>query len=160
MSDLMPIRPGQVRPIERGDGRQSSASATMFSASTAASASAQDATGDGVTVTAPVPRQPTDNGSASGSRRSVDSTSTKPNTTATTSLIARCEHCGREFTPRRSNGRYCNPYCRRRAWLERNPDKAAELAVKDKARLKAYIIERGGVWIDEPARVEGCVDGA
>lgn len=63
----------------------------------------------------------------------------------------RCEYCGREFMPRRAGGRFCGASCRRRAWLDRNPEKAAELAVKDKARLKAYIIERGGVWIDRPS---------
>jgi hypothetical protein len=101
-------------PLRRRSGGESlsSVSGMTFNASIAASVSAQDATGDGVTVMPHVPRQPTDNGNASASASSVDLATTKPNTTLT-----RCEHCGREFVARRPWARYCNAYCRRRAWL-------------------------------------------
>jgi hypothetical protein len=59
-----------------------------------------------------------------------------------------CEQCGREFAARRPWARYCGAYCRRRAWLARNPDKAAVLAQRDKARLKVHIVGNGGEWVD------------
>lgn len=31
----------------------------------------------------------------------------------------RCVHCGREFSPRRSDGRYCSAVCGARAWRAR-----------------------------------------
>ena len=63
--------------------------------------------------------------------------------------VSRCEQCGREFTPRRPWGRFCNDYCRRLAWLGRNPERATELALSDKIRLRKHIIERGGEWKDK-----------
>ena len=73
----------------------------------------------------------------------VDSTGTEPNAT-----LKRCEQCGVEFTPKSRLARFCGPYCRRRAWLARNPKKAAELAERDRARLRAHVIALGGVWVE------------
>ena len=60
-----------------------------------------------------------------------------------------CEHCGRAFIARRPWARFCSAYCRRVAWLDRNPERAAELAERDKARLRARIIGNNGEWIEE-----------
>lgn len=60
--------------------------------------------------------------------------------------VSHCEHCGAEFTPRRSHARFCSPYCRRLAWLDRNPERAAVLAERDRQRLKEHIIASGGEW--------------
>ena len=58
-----------------------------------------------------------------------------------------CDHCGQSFTTKRpKQARYCSGNCRRKAWLERNPDKAAELAKSDKKRLQAHIIAKGRKW--------------
>ncbi len=71
-------------------------------------------------------------------------TKTQPNATPT-----RCEQCGVEFLPKTARGRFCSPYCRRRAWLARNPEKAAELAERDRARLRAHVLALGGVWVEQ-----------
>jgi hypothetical protein len=34
------------------------------------------------------------------------------------------------------------------AWLGRNPEKAAELAERDRVRLKAHIIGNDGEWVE------------
>ena len=60
-----------------------------------------------------------------------------------------CEHCGAAFVARRPWARFCSAYCRRVAWLDRNPERAAELAERDKARLRARIIGNNGEWIEE-----------
>jgi hypothetical protein len=124
-------------------------------APTVASALAQGATADGATAPRLAPNVPTGNGNAtesvpgSNAAVGVDSTSTKPNATLT-----RCEQCGAEFLSKTGRGRFCGPYCRRRAWLARNPERAAELAERDRARLRAHVIARGGVWV-ERAGVKG-----
>lgn len=59
-----------------------------------------------------------------------------------------CEHCRAEFTARRPWTRFCCANCRRTAWLERNPDKAAELARRDRARLRTHIVASGGTWVE------------
>lgn len=115
----------------------------------AASESAQGATDGGATVTRPVPNAPTGNGNASGSKlagNSVEFGTSRVNATPT-----HCEQCGRDFTPRRPWGRFCSSYCRRLAWLGRNPVKAAELAEHDRARLKAHIIGNDGEWVEREA---------
>ncbi len=71
-------------------------------------------------------------------------TKTQPNATLT-----QCEHCGRDFLPKTRRSRFCSPYCRRRAWLARNPEKAAELAERDRARLRAHVLALGGVWVEQ-----------
>ena len=142
-------------PMRRpgGDERPLSVSGMMSSASIAASVSAQGGTEPAVTVMPPVPNGPIGNGNASASGPSVDSASTKPNATLTPT-VTHCENCGDAFTPRRPHGRFCCAYCRRVAWLGRNPDKAAELAERDRQRLREHIIGGGGEW------VERCHDGA
>ena len=57
-----------------------------------------------------------------------------------------CEQCGAAFVARRPWGRFCSSYCRRLAWLDRNPERAAELAERDRARLRAHVIGNGGTW--------------
>ena len=74
-------------------------------------------------------------------------------TIKTKSILTQCEQCGRDFQPKTRRGRFCCAYCRRRAWLARNPERAAELAERDRARLKAVVLAHGGVW------VERCDDG-
>ncbi len=135
-------------PMRRpGDGeRQSSASVPMFNASTAANVSVQGATGDGATVATPTEQPLTNSVSVSGPQ--PDGEGLTLATTKRQSTVTQCAYCGREFVARRPSARYCHPYCRRRAWLERNPEKAAELAAKDKARLRAAVIERGGEWVE------------
>ncbi len=59
-----------------------------------------------------------------------------------------CEHCGSAFVARRPWGRFCSAYCRRVAWLARNPERAVELAERDRARLRAHIIGNGGEWVN------------
>ena len=59
-----------------------------------------------------------------------------------------CEQCGAAFVARRPWARFCSAYCRRVAWLDRNPERAAELAERDKARLRAHIIGNDGEWVD------------
>lgn len=58
-----------------------------------------------------------------------------------------CDYCGTVFTAKRpQQAKYCSANCRRKAWLVANPDKAAVLAQRDKARLRAHIESRGGTW--------------
>lgn len=59
-----------------------------------------------------------------------------------------CAHCGREMQAKRPTKKYCDQNCRQAAWVARNPEKAAAKAARDKARLKAHILSRGGVWVD------------
>ena len=35
-------------------------------------------------------------------------------------MISVCETCGREFTPRRNDARYCSAACRQKAYRHRN----------------------------------------
>lgn len=60
--------------------------------------------------------------------------------------VSRCEHCQRDFSPRQPWGRFCSACCRRLAWLDRNPDKAAELAERDRQRLREHVIGCRGEW--------------
>ena len=146
-----------TRPRAAGGARQSSMSGMTPDApiAVAANESAQGATAAGSTAMPPAPNAPTGSGNESESAPrsnaagSVDPTSTKPNATLT-----HCEQCGVEFLPKTARGRFCSPYCRRRAWLARNPEKAAELAERDKARLRAHVIALGGVWVDRAAATE------
>ena len=135
-----------TRPNVVDGERQSSVSGVMFVVSTARSESAQGAMDGGDTVTRPVPNVPIDNGNANGNRSTANGVgfgTSRVNTTLT-----QCEQCGRDFTPRRPWGRFCSAYCRRLAWLGRNPEKAAELAERDRARLRAHIIGNDGEWVE------------
>lgn len=135
--------------IDMADGeRLSSMSVTTPSAPIAANGSAQGATGGDDTVTLLAPNGPTDNDNASGPGRSVEFGTSEVNT-ALTPAVTQCEQCGAEFVARRSWARFCGAYCRRVAWLDRNPERTAELAERDKARLRAHIIGNDGEWVDQ-----------
>jgi len=125
----------------KGDG----ATEPMSIASIAASGCPPAETGGGASVATPIERPHIENGQ-SNPCEGVTPTNTKRHTTVTT-----CEHCGDGFTPRRPHGRFCSSYCRRLAWLGRNPEKAAELAERDRQRLREHIIGCGGEWAEREA---------
>ena len=89
---------------------------------------------------------------ASSGQHASDALSTSADTVAIRLPIPNvsraCEHCGSAFVARRPWARFCSAYCRRVAWLDRNPERAAELAERDKARLRAHIIGNDGEWVD------------
>ena len=138
----------------------------MSHASIAASECHPAAT-DGDSVVMPIERPHTENGQgnphegvthlignffpirkmAGNPHEGVTPTNTKRHTTVTA-----CEHCGDAFTPRRPHGRFCSSYCRRLAWLGRNPAKAAELAERDRQRLREHVIGCGGEWREDARR--------
>ena len=135
--------PTMMLPDPTGRRRLTAASSDMSdlipTASIAASVSAQGETGGDATVTMPIASPPIE-----GESNPLETpTSTKRYTTVT-----QCEQCGDEFTPRRPHGRFCSSYCRRLAWLGRNPEKAAELAARDRQRLREHVIGCGGEWRD------------
>lgn len=141
-------------PMRRwaGDERASSNGMT-FNASIAAGVSPQGATAGGDTVATPAGRPNTASGdnpnpsdTASGDA-SVTPTNTKRHTTVTPT-VTHCEHCGAEFVAHRPWARFCGAYCRRRAWLDRNPERAAELHERDIARLREHVIGNGGAWVE------------
>ncbi|MBX3057461.1 MAG: GIY-YIG nuclease family protein [Anaerolineae bacterium] len=80
----------------------------------------------------------------SGIAPPVSSTTAKRNVTA----IATCQQCGREMVVKRPSKRFCGAACRRAAWLVRNPEKAAALAISDKARLRDHLASRGIAWVE------------
>ena len=89
---------------------------------------------------------------ASSGQHASDALSTSADTVAIRLPIPNvsrpCEECGSAFVARRPWARFCSAYCRRVAWLGRNPERAAELAERDKARLRAHIIGNDGEWVD------------
>ena len=89
---------------------------------------------------------------ASSGQHASDALSTSADTVAIRLPIPNvsraCEHCGSAFVARRPWARFCSAYCRRVAWLDRNPERAAELAERDKARLRAHIVGNDGKWVD------------
>ncbi len=137
MSARKEIIPGKIRPD--GGERPLSVSAPIFDASIVESGLVRAVTGDGGIATMPA---------SNGPQESASVTADTPATTKRIATVTECEHCGSEFIPRRPHGRFCGAYCRRLAWLDRNPEKAAELAERDKARLRAHILQRGGEWVD------------
>lgn len=77
-------------------------------------------------------------------RHPVTFTNTKRHPTVTT-----CQNCGGDFIAKRpAHARYCGSKCRREAWLKRNPEKALQLAISDKARLREHLEGRGIVWVE------------
>lgn len=60
--------------------------------------------------------------------------------------VSRAEHWQRDSSPRQPWGRFCSPFCRRLVWLDRNPYKAAELAERDRQRLRENVIGCCGEW--------------
>ena len=134
-----------TRPNGAGDERLSYVSGMTPGAPIVVNESAQGATGGDDTVTRLAPNAPTDNDNASGPGRSVEFGTSEVNATPT-AAVTQCEQCGAAFVARRPWARFCSAYCRRVAWLERNPERAAELAERDKARLRGHIIGNGGTW--------------
>jgi len=134
-----------ARPTGRrmgGGERVSSANGMTFNASTAGGASRPAETAGGDTVTTPASNGPSVNGAPNVSSDTV----------ATRLVVAEvsraCEHCGAEFVAHRPWARFCGAYCRRRAWLDRNPERAAELHERDMARLREHVIGLGREWVD------------
>ena len=103
-------------------------------------------TADGDTVVTPA-----SNGQHAGDGPSA-SLSASPDTVAIRLPIPNvsraCEQCGSAFVARRPWGRFCSAYCRRVAWLARNPERAVELAERDKARLRAHVIGIDREWVE------------
>jgi len=124
-----------TRPGASGDGHDLIPTATI-----AANVSAQGATGDESIAVTPIASPPI----VGESNPCETSANTKRFMTVT-----QCEQCEREFTPRRPHGRFCSSYCRRLAWLGRNPEKAAELAERDRQRLREHVIGCGGEWRED-----------
>ncbi len=89
---------------------------------------------------------------ASNGQHAADALSTSADTVAIRLPIPNvsrpCEQCGAAFVARRPWARFCSAYCRRVAWLDRNPERAVELAERDKARLRAHIIGNDGEWVE------------
>lgn len=107
-------------------------------------------TDGGDTVATPAELPPTASAPNGNPLEGVTPTNTKRHTTVTAAVI-QCEQCGGNFDARRPWARFCSAYCRRLAWLGRNPEKAAELAERDRARLKAHIIGNDGEWVEREA---------
>ena len=108
----------------------------------------QDVTAGGNIAAAHVAKKPTGNGKKlSTIEAGVSPTSTKPNDKVTRP----CQQCGREMVVKRPSKQYCNAACRRKAWLQRNPEKAAALAASDKERLRAHLESRGIAWVERGA---------
>ena len=107
-------------------------------------------TAAGDTVATPASSAPPDNDAPS------ISLSVSPNTVAIRLPIPNvssdrsqlCEQCNSAFVARRPWARFCSAYCRRIMWLDRNPERAAELAERDKARLRAHIVGNDGEWVE------------
>lgn len=134
----MPIE-RQAQKERNSHAERNDASGPIPIASIAANVSAQGATDGGDTVITLARLRPTSDG------KQLDTFSISER-----HPIAHCEHCGAEFTPRRPHGRFCSANCRRLAWLKSNPEKAAEIAANDRARLRAHFQERGREWVDNP----------
>ena len=64
-----------------------------------------------------------------------------------------CDYCGAEYlTSRPKQARFCTTNCRRKSWLLANPERAAELAEADKARLQAHFVAMGYEWVEQGAK--------
>ncbi len=100
----------------------------------------RDETADGATVPMLVSNEPLDAGNKMLSQ-SGNPVSRSPSDSIRLSIlnVSRCEQCDKEFTPHRSWGRFYSAQCRHLAWLNRNPDKASELAERDLIRLRGYV---------------------
>jgi hypothetical protein len=102
--------------------------------------------GTAVESIAPKPTKSGHNEPNNGTHNPPDVPST--NTKRDTAVTATCQQCGREMVARRPSKRFCNGRCRRAAWLVSNPEKAAELAAKDKERLRVHLETRGVAWVE------------
>ena len=105
--------------------------------------------GSGAIAVTPAKQQLTESDGAPNSAHDVMpvTSSIGRRDTAVTETAVTCLQCGVTFTAKRpKQARYCGAACRHRAWLARNPDRAAALAASDKARLRAHLEARGIVW--------------
>ena len=130
-------------PDEKSDGNGMTATARS-----AADVCHQDETAVNASVAMPVETRPT----SSENKPPVVMPLVTPTSTKRHQLAAvtvkKCDQCQRDMVVKRPSKRYCSAACRRAAWLVRNPEKAAELAVKEKARLRALLESRGIVWVE------------
>lgn len=129
------------------DGKSGRESAMTFTANNAPNECRPVETAAGDTVAMPVSRGQRGNGNG-GSAPPVDTVSVTaterlpiPNVSA--GALRPCDHCGEPYRAVKAWSRYCGPRCRRLAWLERNPEKAALLAERDRARYRARLESRG-----------------
>ena len=129
-------------PATATPGASSDASDLIPIATIAGGSCRPAGTADGATVATP----------ASNGQHASDALSTSADTVAIRLPIPNvsrpCEECGSAFVARRPWARFCSAYCRRVAWLDRNPERAAELAERDKARLRAHIVGNDGEWVE------------
>lgn len=131
----------QTDPIT---GRQTTADASsggtdlMPIANSAGDEWVRDETADGAIAPMPASNgQPASDGASLSDDTQPDS---QPLIRLPIPNVSQCEHCQREFAPRRPWGRFCSAYCRRLSWLDCNPEKAAILAERDLQRLRELII--------------------
>lgn len=126
-TDPAGLIPVLTPPGASGDGHD-----LIPTASIAASVSVQGETAGGDSVATPTERPLTES--------ALSSPLETPTNTERHNIVTHCENCGDEFTPRRPHGRFCSAYCRRQAWLGRNPVKAVELAERGRQRLRERVI--------------------
>ena len=135
-------------PNQPSNGKKSSETGQIPTASSVANECHPDATAASVFVQQPADKRATANVTR---KRNVTSTNTKRHTLrkkATANVTLTCAYCNAEFLAKTSRAKYCSAMCRRDAWLERNPERAAELAESDKARLRAHLEAKGIEWIE------------
>lgn len=137
------------RPADSSSATAVTSSGVFAPTSTADTSHAANAyrpggTAAGVIAATPAGQPPIENGEDSPPETP---TNTKRHSTVTRRIVI-CGQCGAEFVALRPTARYCSAYCRRRAWLERNPARSAEILAADRARLRAHIEANGGVWED------------
>jgi len=129
-------------------GKKSSVTDLTLTANSAANECRPAVTGASDSVQQPADKQRIVSVTA---KRSVRSTNTKRHTMrkkATANVTVTCAFCNAEFLAKTSRAQYCSAMCRRDAWLQRNPERAAQLAESDKARLRAHLEAKGVEWID------------
>ena len=103
-------------------------------------------TGSGNTVAMPAETLPTSSENGQPVTVTVTPTNTKRHPAGLVT-VKTCQHCGIEYRAKRpAQSRYCGPRCRRLAWLERNPERAAALAESDRQRLRLHLAGRGIAW--------------
>ena len=103
-------------------------------------------TGSGNTVAMPAETLPTSSENGQPVTVTVTPTNTKRHPAGLVT-VKTCQHCGIEYRAKRpAQSRFCGSRCRRLAWLERNPERAAALAAGDKERLRLHLAGRGIAW--------------
>ena len=129
------------------DAKNNELNAMIPTANTVANGCHPVETAGGNTVTMPVKNGHIELENGTVKRPSVPFTNTKRAT-----VVKRpCQQCGREMVAKRPSKQYCNAACRRKAWLQRNPEKAAALAASDKERLRVHLESRGIPWVERGA---------